>query len=122
MTNNINHFSGSHYVFLTLEKDTTVDICSFPNNLINHLRYYEDLRESSKVIYYGEVMNQPAVCVILSVSSDNDFEQIISNDPALNSGAYKIKNIMPFVNNAAVTMKEPECYLLAGLEMEHAIG
>ena len=101
MTNNINHYSGSHYVLLTLEKDTKVGNSI---DLISHLQYYQELRKSAKVISYGEVMNQPAVCVILLVSSSVDFEQIIMNDPGLNSGAYKIKNVIPFVNNEAITL------------------
>jgi len=110
MTNNINHYSGSHYVLLTLEKDTKVEnVCSFSADLISHLQYYQELRKSAKVICYGEVMNQPAICIILLVSSEVDFEQIILNDPALKSGAFKIKNVMPFINNGAITITEPNC-------------
>ncbi|MDB5140907.1 MAG: hypothetical protein JWR12_2823 [Mucilaginibacter sp.] len=105
MTNNINHYSGSHYVLLTLEKDTKVEnACSSPIDLTSHLHYYQELRKSAKVICYGEVMNRPAVCIILLVSSADDFEQIILNDPALKSGAFKIKNVMPFINNEAMTV------------------
>jgi hypothetical protein len=122
MNNKINHFSGAHYVLLTLERGIEDENnSSFSNDVINHFRYYQQLRESLKVVSYGEVMNQPAVCIILSVSSDNDFEQIILNDPALKSSAYKIKNVMPFVNNGAITITEPDSYFRSELEMEYAI-
>jgi hypothetical protein len=104
MTNNINHYSGSYYVPLTLEKNTKVkNVCS-PSIGLSHLQYYQELLKSAKVISYGEVMNRPAVCLILLVSSADDFEQIILNDPGLNSGAFKIKNVMPFINNEAITI------------------
>ncbi|MDF2431696.1 MAG: hypothetical protein JWP44_1327 [Mucilaginibacter sp.] len=39
MTNNINHYSGSHYVLLTLEKDTKIEnACSPSIDLTSHLQ------------------------------------------------------------------------------------
>jgi hypothetical protein len=105
---NINHYNESHYVLLTLEKETKVkNVRSFSADLTGHLQYYQELEKSSKVISYGEVMNQPAVCIILSVSSEDDFEQIILNDPTLKSGAYKIKSVMPFTNNRNDMVGDP---------------
>jgi hypothetical protein len=105
MTNNINYYDGSHYVLLTFEKDTRVEnACSYSIDAISHLHYYERLRKSSKLISYGEIMNQPAVCVLLLVNSSDDFERIVMNDPALKSGAFKIKSVMPFINNNAGTI------------------
>src|ERR1700734_286005 len=100
MTNNINHYSRPHYVLLTFEKDTKVENgCPSSIDSISHLQYYQRLRKSSKLISYEEVMNRPSVCIILLVNSSDDFEQIIMNDPALKSGAFKIENVMPFINN-----------------------
>ncbi|MDB5115178.1 MAG: hypothetical protein JWQ79_670 [Mucilaginibacter sp.] len=116
MTNNINHYNGSHYVLLTLEKDTRVEnTCSSPTGLNSHLQYYQRLRKSGKLISYGEVMNRPAICIILLVSSADDFEQIIQNDPALKSGAFKIENIMPFINNNAIPITNKMLHVMAEL-------
>jgi hypothetical protein len=114
MTNDINYYNGSHYVLLTFEKDTRVEnACSF--DAISHLHYYERLRKSSKLISYGEVMNQPAVCILLLVNSSDDFERIIMNDPALKSGAFKIKSVMPFINNKAVSIPSKALELMSEL-------
>jgi len=107
MTNNINHYNGSHYVLLTFEKSPGAEnVYSSTTDSLGHLKYYQRLRKSSKLISYGEVMNRPAVCIILLVNSSDAFEQIIMHDPALKSGAFKIKNVMPFIHNGTMTMTE----------------
>jgi hypothetical protein len=117
MNNNINHYNGSHYVLLTFEKSTRVkNARSLAIDSISHLQYYQGLRKSSKLISYGEVMNRPAICIILSVNSADDFEQILINDPALKSGAYKIKNVMPFLHSGTMAMTEPNYDFQVGIQ------
>jgi hypothetical protein len=60
-------------------------------------------------------MNQAAVCIILLVNSSDDFERIIMNDPALKSGAFKIKSVMPFINNKAVAIPVKALYEMSEL-------
>ncbi|WP_426671538.1 YciI family protein [Mucilaginibacter sp. McL0603] len=104
MTDNINHYNGPHYVQLTLEKNRKVKHACSSSIDLSHLQYYQRLQKKGKVICYGAAMNQPAACIILFVSSADDFEQIILNDPALKSGAFKIQSVMPFINNRAVSI------------------
>ena len=112
MNNDIDRYKGSHYVLLTLERNTKLEnACSFSADLIRHLPYYQALQKSSKLMFYGEVMNGPAVCLILSVNSSDDFEQIVMNDPALKSGAFRIKDVVPFINNGIMSMVQHNYHL-----------
>ena len=66
--------------------------------MIMHLNYYKNLYTLKKVIRYGKVLNDDSICILLNVSSDLDFEQVITGDPAFDK-LFEIVRVMPFIND-----------------------
>ena len=95
MTTHTINYSRPHYVLLTLQKDTASPSCC-TEELAYHQQYYQELAEAAKAICYREVMHRQAICVLLWVSSDNEVEEVIDNDPLLKEGVYAIKDLVPF--------------------------
>jgi hypothetical protein len=68
-----------------------------PIAIVAHSNYYKKLGGNASTLFYGEVMNEKAICAILNVFSALAFEQILENDPALISGFYEVSQVTPFV-------------------------
>ena len=63
-----------------------------------HLSYYKNLYTHKKIVRYGKVLNDDSICILLNVSSDLDFEQLIISDPAYDK-LFEIVKVTPFVND-----------------------
>jgi hypothetical protein len=82
-----NKFNTPHFVALTfLKKDGQQ--ANLAADVIHHRAYYEQFKIKKKLLFYGEVLN----------SSDDEFEQIISNDPCINSNVFELKAVTPFMH------------------------
>jgi hypothetical protein len=104
MNTNTDRYNKPHMVVVIFEKPSDVlKNGKYDAEILCHENYYKTLKGAADVIYYGEVMNEKAVCVIMKIANDSVFEKIIGNDPALKSGLYKIKQVIPFVNQQEMT-------------------
>ncbi len=61
-----------------------------------HQDYYRGLYNKNKIVKYGNVLNDDSVCILLKAHSDNEFEYIIMNDPAIDK-LFEIANVIPFL-------------------------
>jgi uncharacterized protein YciI len=92
-----NKFNTPHFVALTfLKKDGQQ--ANLAADVIHHRAYYEQFKIKKKLLFYGEVLNESALYIVISVSSDDEFEQIISNDPCINSNVFELKAVTPFMH------------------------
>ena len=90
MTDNTHSYKTPHQVLITLKRGALNEPLS---DLESHVEYYREKSTS-----YGYAMNQRAICILLNVINADDFEQIITNDPALISGELEIDTVIPFVS------------------------
>ena len=65
--------------------------------LAQQIDYYEMLKSYGKVTVSGDLYNQRRIFVILSVSNDDELEDIINNDPAIKQNTSELVRAMPFV-------------------------
>jgi hypothetical protein len=91
MDNQKNKFETPHFVALTLVKKAKADS-------MQHRAYYHQPEIKDKLVFYGEVLNQEALHIVISVRSDKEFEQIIINDPGINARLYELKAVTSFVS------------------------
>lgn len=96
MTTDSDHYNSLHSVVLLFDKLTNA---AQDAEVKSHKSYYKNLNGCARIIHYGDVMNENALCVIIEIASAAAFEQVICNDPALKSGFYRIKQVIPFTAN-----------------------
>jgi hypothetical protein len=100
MNPNADHYNEPHAVVLIFERPVNAKKSyAYESQVLCHEDYYKNLGDLAKIIHYGEVMNDIAVCAIIHVSGAAAFEQIIGNDPGLRSGLYHIKQVIPYANH-----------------------
>lgn len=95
MNNFENKFSTPHFVALKFfKKDQQRELSR--DEVTLHRAYYQQLEIKNKLIFYGDILNEAALYIVVSVSCDDEFEQIIAKDPGINSSIYELKAITPF--------------------------
>ena len=96
MAKNIDYYNLPHQIIVLLKSRVAEEAF---NALLTHPEqheaYYRD-DNKAKLISYGMVMNQQSICIILNVADENDFERIITDDPALISGELEVDRVIPF--------------------------
>ena len=102
MDNQKNRFDAPHFVAMTLVKQAKDEAFSM-TDYIQHKAYYHQPEMKNKVVFYGEVLNQATIYIVIYVKSDEEFEQIIINDPGINARLYELKTITPFNSNVIET-------------------
>jgi hypothetical protein len=90
-------YKNPHQVMLFFEQKQPVNKSNSERYLAQQLNYYEMLRSYGKVTISGDLYNQHKIFVILSVSNDDELEDIINNDPALKQNISELVRAMPFV-------------------------
>lgn len=98
MNEAINYYDQPHYVMLQIEMansrvGTPKDLSFI---LAAHHNYYKKLKRSKTIIFYGKIMNEPGICILLRVTSQYEFENIITHDPAIKDNVFNVKKAMPF--------------------------
>ena len=91
------NYTQPHKVMLHLK---TIAPCVLENPgmyLEMHLDYYRILKENNRLLQYGMALTGNAICILLHVLSDKDFECIVSNDPALDK-IYELVSAVPFTS------------------------
>ena len=91
----LNRYKQPHEVIIVLRKITGHSSRYNYKYLRMHLNYYKTMQEQKRIIRYGKILNDDSVCVILKVSSNVDFENIILNDPAINK-LFELVDAIPF--------------------------
>jgi uncharacterized protein YciI len=91
-------FAQQHEVMVILKKKQNYFLEDENALRITHLGYYKNLYAHKKIARYGKVLNDDSICILLNVSSDLDFEQLIINDPAFDK-LFEITRVIPFVND-----------------------
>lgn len=66
--------------------------------LAEQINYYEMLKSYGKVTISGDLYDQRRIFVILTVSCDDELEDIINNDPAVKQNISELVRAMPFVS------------------------
>ncbi|QNK64002.1 hypothetical protein H7F33_05790 [Pedobacter sp. PAMC26386] len=93
MDDNYKYYRISHQILMTFKFNRS--LLDLPSLCLDmHADYYRN--QSGKLISYGHCINQQAICIVLQVECNMDFENIISNDPHLISGVLEIDVIVPF--------------------------
>lgn len=90
----LDHYNVPHQVIVLLKSSVAEkafsSLLTYPEQ---HAAYYSN---ETNLISYGIVMNQQSICIILNVADKDDFERIITNDPALISGELEVDRVIPF--------------------------
>jgi uncharacterized protein YciI len=95
-------FAQQHEVMVILKKTKQNYFWENENALMTtHLNYYKNLYAHKKIVRYGKVLNDDSICILLNVSSDQDFEQLIISDPAFDK-LFEIVRVTPFVNDGFI--------------------
>jgi hypothetical protein len=101
------HYKLPHYIVLNLEQTADAYGGVYRASILNtHRKYYAKLALKNKVISYGNAMNMGAICIVLSVSSDQEFMEIIDNDPAIDWGILKVSAVTPFIDESRYVFDE----------------
>ncbi|AYL96386.1 YciI family protein [Mucilaginibacter celer] len=87
-------YKDPHHVMLFFEEnDNTAHALQCLSAREN---YYQNLKNSGKVVMSGNFWNQDKNFIIVYVSNDVELEQIIENDPALQQNVLELVRAMPF--------------------------
>ncbi|PSL45651.1 hypothetical protein CLV51_104358 [Chitinophaga niastensis] len=90
-------YAEEHEVMILLKRIIPCVLENPDMYLKMHLNYYRALNKNNRVLRYGMALTGNSICILLHVLSDNDFESIILNDPALDK-IYELVSIVPFAN------------------------
>ncbi|WP_415327328.1 hypothetical protein [Chryseobacterium sp. MMS23-Vi53] len=91
----LNHFKEPHLVILIFKQSQNFNTKEFNA----HKNYYKNLKGFVEAVYYGKVMNDNSIGVIIRSSCADDFEKIIENDPAVKSNIFHLQQIIPLTDN-----------------------
>jgi hypothetical protein len=90
-------YKQEHQVIVVLKRITSCLLEHSEKYGRLHLEYYKALNKKGGGMQYGKTLNGDSICILLNVSSDTDFEEIIRNDPALDK-LYELHSVTPFSN------------------------
>lgn len=88
-----NYYSKPHQVLITLIY-RNISFIADTVAINTHAGYYR--QQTNKLLSYGNAINNQAICIMLKVANDDDFEQIISNDPGLLAGWLEVDVVIPY--------------------------
>jgi uncharacterized protein YciI len=87
-------YDNPHHVMLLFEEKEAAN--DQQQCIMEHINYYENLKNDGKVLISGSFWNQASNFVIVYVSSDTELEEIIDNDPAIRHNVLELVRAMPF--------------------------